>query len=52
MIFADGEVLGTSPWAAYASADDGSDALVVKVVGASGVTIRWVATVRTTEVQW
>jgi hypothetical protein len=35
---------------AVAVADDVNDALVVKVIGAAGTTIRWVASVRTVEV--
>jgi hypothetical protein len=37
-------------WNATVEADDASDALVVRVFGASGQSIRWVATVRTAEV--
>ncbi len=54
MVGASGQVLGEddSSWDAMAAADDGNDALVVKVTGAAGKTIRWVATVRTTEVAY
>jgi hypothetical protein len=56
MLGASGAVIGASPaastWNAVASADNSSDALVVHVTGSNGVNIRWVATVRTTEVQW
>lgn len=46
------EVLGedVSSWDATVQADDTNDALVLKVTGAASTTIRWVATVRTTEV--
>ena len=46
------EVLGedVSAWDATVQADDTNDALVLKVTGAASTTIRWVATVRTTEV--
>lgn len=37
-------------WNATVAADDANDALVIQVNGAAGTTIRWVATVRTTEV--
>lgn len=51
-----GEVIGASPaagsWSAVASADNTNDALVVHVTGSNGVNVRWVATVRTTEVTW
>jgi hypothetical protein len=46
------EVLGedVSAWDATVQADDTNDALVLKVTGAASTTVRWVATVRTTEV--
>ena len=37
-------------WDVAAEADDANDALVIKVMGASGATVRWVANVRTAEV--
>jgi hypothetical protein len=39
-------------WDVSVQADDGWDTLVVKVTGAAGTNIRWVATVRTAEVSW
>ena len=39
-------------WNAIAAFDDTNDALIIKVIGAGGGTIRWVATVRTAEVAW
>ena len=39
-------------WGVAVEADDGNDALVIKVTGASAVWIRWVASVRTVEVSW
>lgn len=46
------QVLGEddSAWDATVEADNTNDALVLKVTGAASTTIRWVATVRTTEV--
>ncbi len=46
------EVLGEddSAWDATVQADNTNDALVLKVTGTASATIRWVATVRTTEV--
>jgi hypothetical protein len=46
------EVLGEddNAWDATVQADNTNDALVLKVTGAASATIRWVATVRTTEV--
>ena len=46
------EVLGedVGSWDATVEADNTNDALVLKVTGAASTTIRWVATVRTTEV--
>jgi len=41
-----------STWDANIVADDPTDSLVVRVTGASATTIRWVATVRTTEVNF
>jgi hypothetical protein len=43
-----GEDVGS--WDATVEADNTNDALVLKVTGAASTTIRWVATVRTTEV--
>ena len=37
-------------WDVQVEADDTVDALVVKVQGSSGTTVRWVASVRTVEV--
>lgn len=37
-------------WDAAVEADDVNDALVIRVTGASGVNVRWVASVRTVEV--
>jgi hypothetical protein len=50
---ASGEVLYRyePSWGAYAEADDVHNALVIKVVGGS-IPMRWVATVRTSEVLW
>jgi hypothetical protein len=47
-------VLGedVSAWNVTVQADNSIDALVIRVTGAAGVTIRWVATVRTAEVAW
>lgn len=39
-------------WSATVTADDANDSLNFEVRGASGTTIRWVATVRTAEVSW
>jgi len=39
-------------WDASASTDNVNDALVIRVTGAAGTTIRWVATVRTVEVTY
>lgn len=39
-------------WDATVEADDTYDALIVKVTGDAGRTIRWVASVRTAEVSW
>ncbi len=39
-------------WNVAVEADDTHDGLVIKVTGAAGTTIRWVATVRTAEVAW
>ncbi len=39
-------------WDANAVADDTNDALQIRVTGAAGTTIRWVATVRTVEVSY
>lgn len=46
------EVLGEddNAWDATVQADNTNDALVLKVTGTASATIRWVATVRTTEV--
>lgn len=46
------EVLGedVSAWDATVQADDTNDALVLKVTGAASTTVRWVATLRITEV--
>jgi hypothetical protein len=56
MVGATGDVPGEDPaavlWDAVAEADDVNDALVVAVTGSNGVNIRWVASVRTTEVAW
>ena len=41
-----------SSWNAEALADDGNNALIIKVTGQSSTNIRWVATVRTTEVSY
>jgi hypothetical protein len=38
-----------SAWDATVEADNTNDALVIKVTGSASATIRWVATVRTTE---
>jgi len=45
-------VLGedNSSWDVQVAADDTNKALVIKAIGAASTTIRWVATVRTTEV--
>ena len=45
-----GEDIGA--WDVLAQADDTNDALVLKVTGAASTNIRWVATVRTTEVAY
>ncbi len=42
---------GDSAWSAIAQADNGNDALLIKVTGGD-VPMRWVATVRTVEVMW
>lgn len=39
-------------WNATVTADDANDSLKITVTGASGDDVRWVATVRTTEVQY
>ena len=39
-------------WDATVEADDVNGALAIKVTGTAGITIRWVATVRTTEVTY
>jgi hypothetical protein len=39
-------------WNAVVEVDDVNDALVILVTGAAGTTIRWVAAVRTVEVNW
>jgi hypothetical protein len=46
------DVLGEDDgaWDATVQADDTNDALVLKITGTASATIRWVATVRTTEV--
>jgi hypothetical protein len=46
-------VLGedNSDWDVVAQADDSNDALVIRVTGQASTNIRWVATVRTTEVK-
>lgn len=45
-----GSDAGTGTWAATVEADDANDALVIKVTGAEGTIVRWVASVRTVEV--
>jgi hypothetical protein len=56
MVGASGSIFGedslAGPWDAVAEADNVNDALAVRVTGGSSVNIRWVATVRTTEVAW
>ena len=51
-VSANGEVWGSDDlsWGAWASADNGNDALIVTVQGATGKTVRWVAVVHTAEV--
>ncbi len=51
---ATGDVLGEDvpAWDAVAEADNANKALVIKVTGGTGSNVRWVATVRTTEVGW
>lgn len=44
------EIEDNTAWSISISADDTNDALVIKVTGASSTDIRWVATLRTTEV--
>ena len=39
-------------WDATVQADDAHDALLIVVTGIQGMDVRWVATVRTTEVAW
>jgi hypothetical protein len=39
-------------WNVAVLADDTNNALVIRVTGAAGTTIRWVATTRTAEVAW
>jgi hypothetical protein len=43
-------VTEVGPWTVNAYADDVTDSLVVKATGSAGNLVRWVATVRTTEV--
>ena len=56
MVGAGGLILGEDPaaasWNAVAADDDTNDALDIRVNGAVGVNIRWVAFVRTVEVAW
>ena len=56
IIGADVIVFGYSPgaasWNAFLGANDTDDALDILVNGAAGVNVRWVAFVRTVEVQW
>jgi hypothetical protein len=56
MVGATGDVLGVDAsallWNAGAEADDINDALAIWVNGSTGVNVRWVASVRTTEVAW
>jgi hypothetical protein len=56
MVGATGDILGkdagAASWNAVAEVDDTNDALAVAVTGAAGINIRWVASVRTTEVAW
>ncbi len=47
-----GEDTDATGWDAMVQANDAQDALDVQVIGSWGVTIRWVAMVRTVEVQW
>ncbi|HJZ69336.1 MAG TPA: hypothetical protein VKF81_14530 [Blastocatellia bacterium] len=48
------QVLGANDpfWDVNVEADDTNDALVIKATGVGSTTIRWVATVRTVEVQF
>jgi hypothetical protein len=39
-------------WNVAVLADDVNNALIIRVTGAAGATIRWVATIRTAEVAW
>lgn len=41
-----------STWNVQVIADDTNDALVILITGGSGDDVRWVASVRTVEVNW